>query len=1025
MRCTPFALALLLGAAAAQAQVPPDADWRTLESRHFRITFAPGLDALAAHAAGRAEAAYARLAATLASAPRGKVDILLTDFVDASNGSATPFPSNRIVVYARPPVDVPDLAYFEDWIELVVTHELAHVFHLDGTGALGSVLRTLFGRVPLPWPLFPAISTPQWSIEGLATYIESAHTGEGRVHGTYHDMVLRTAALEGAFDPIDRVTGAGPRWPGGAKSYIYGSMFADHLARTHGPEVQKALAARTARAWIPPFLSFDRLSKKATGRSYSDAYAAWRAELEAAYARLADSLRAQGLTAAERLTAEGYAAEHPRVAPDGRVAYAASDGRNPAATRILDPATGRIRDLARRNGLDAIAWLPDGSILTAQLERDGPYRVYGDLYLVDPDGAERRLTRGARLTGADVTRDGRRVVAVQTAPAGATRLALYHLASGDLRPLTPEAPDVHWAFPRWAPAGDRIAAGRWRRGEYDVVVLDTAGAVLHELTRDRAVDAMPAWSADGRYVLFSSDRSGIPNLYAYDLAPGVADSLRLRQVTSVLTGAFYPDASPDGRWIYFSGYHADGLHIERIPFDPPSWRDPSPLRAALLVAERAAPDPGADAADRTDRDPTGGERGAAAGGAVRGSARDPAAEMQAAAPGAAQARIRPYSPWRTLLPRAWLPVVYGEGGTFIGATTGGHDLVGRHGYSLAAAYNADRRVFDGALTYEYAGLGNPVLSLDLWRAWDDIPVGERPPEAPELAFMSREDGLALAATLLRRRFRSDALLTIGAERIVERRRLFDAPGFRVAYPGTTFHGVFAGAAFANYQTHPFSISREDGVALALRGARLLDREPFTYADGAVVDRSYDEVTGAAAVYHAFPVFGFADHVLALRLAGRLRTGAGAEPFDLGGASAPGAHAFGRTIGGSGTPLPVRAYGEGVRVGTRGWSASLEYRFPLALIDRGHRLWPVYLDRLSAAAFLDAGDAWCTDAEIARRPWCPGAALDPVLGAGAELALDANLFFGARIRVRAGVAVPLRREPGSDSASGYILLGPNF
>ncbi|HEX6939944.1 MAG TPA: hypothetical protein VF158_11070 [Longimicrobiales bacterium] len=988
MRWIPIALVALLAAGGtAGAQVPPDADWRTFETEHFRITFPAGLEALAGRVADRAEAAHARLAAELAPAPAGKIDILLTDFVDASNGSATPFPSNRIVLYARPPVDVPSLAYFDDWIELVVTHELTHVFHLDASGALGAPLRAIFGRLPLSWPFFPAVGTPTWAVEGLATSIESDFTGEGRVHGSYHDMVLRTAVLEGAFDPIDRATGHGPTWPGGSRAYIYGSMFLDHLARRYGPGARKELVGRTARAWIPPFLAFDRVAKGVAGRSFSAEYAAWRETLASRYGRLADSLRAAGVTATERLTDAGYLLESPRVGPDGRVAYAAYDGRNPPASRILDPATGRVRDLARRNGLDAVAWLPDGSILTAQLERDGPYRLYGDLYRVTPDGEERRLTRGARLTAPDVAADGRRAVAVQ-AGGGTNRLVLYDLGTGTTVPLTPARPDVHWAYPRWAPSGDRIAAARWRRGEYDIVVLDAAGRVVRELARDRAIDAMPAWSPDGRFLLFSSDRSGIPNLYAYDLSAETAESERLRQVTNVLTGAFYPEVSPDRRWIYFTAYHADGFHIERIPFDPARWRDPAPLRPELRLAERQAPMDTAGGLAET----------------VRSDARR-------------------YSAVHTLLPRAWQPELFDEGGWFVGAAVEGRDLVGRHAFRASAAYQPRHRLVDAELAYAYAGFGNPIVGLEAWRSWEDLLVAP-PAEAPDAVLLRREDGAALTAALLRSRARSSASLAVGAEGVIETRRLFDAPGFRVTYPGTTWAGALLQAGFSNYQAHPFSISREDGVSIAATARRRWDLAP-TEVDGRLVDRSYDEALVSAAAYRSIPGPGFADHVIAARFDGRWRTGPGAEAFGIGGASGDPVRFLGRRIAGEHRTMPVRGFDELARIGTRGWTASLEYRIPLALVERGYRLWPVFLDRLSAAAFLDAGDAWCTPEQFATLPICDAAVASAIAGAGAELALDVELFYGLATRVRAGVGMPIRGGGPDPTPMAYLQFGPSF
>lgn len=987
---------ILCAVAPAAAQVPPNERWSTIETANFRVTFGPGLEELARHAARRAEVAYARLAAELTSPPDGKVDILLTDAVDVSNGFAMPFPGNRIVLYARPPVDVMGLAYFDDWMDLVVTHELVHTFHLDATGRVGRGLRNLFGRLPLPWPVFPVINTPTWSMEGLATYIESRFTGAGRVNGSYHEMVLRTAVLEGAFESIDQVSGTSPTWPGAARSYIYGSLFLDHLSKVHGPEVQKEFVRATAGSWLPPPLAFDRVAKTATGQSFSDAFAAWRLNLENRYRRLADSLAVEGLTATERVGAGGQYAMHPRVAPDGRVAYAAANGRTTPAVRLIDPGTGATEDLARLDDIGPLAWLPDGSVLVSRLEYDGPYRAYADLYRVDAKGS-RRLTRGARLTDPDVTRDGRRVVAVE-AEAGTNRLVIHDLEHGGVRPVTDADPEVHWAFPRWAPDGNRIAASRWRGGRYDVVVLDTLGTVLVEVASDRAIEMAPTWSPDGRYVVFSSDRSGIPNLYAFDLEADTPMEVgepapALRQVTHLLTGAFFPDVSPDGRWIYFSGYHADGFHIERIPFDPSSWRDPAPLLPTLAVGD------------------------------------DDASAMKASVPpengtgevGAA----RPYSPFPTLLPRYWVPYLPGDKAvrTFIGIATSGTDLVGRHAYEVGAAYQPSERLAGGFLSYRYAGLGNPVLGIDLERNWEGQILGVNIAEGTRPRLLLREDEIRLSATMRRQRRRSAATLMVGAEGVARAWSMREVEGPGPRDPEDRLVGGVAQVTYANARVQPFSISPEDGTIVSLLGRKRWDLDPFRAEDGSVSDRGYDEGIGQVLAFKAFDLPGFARHVLAARFSTRVRHGPGALPIDIGGVSGESSDILTDGLGGSRRLLPVRGFREGDRYGTTAWTASVEYRFPLTSLNRGHRLWPVFLDRLSGALFVDAGDAWCETAEGIIHSGCAGRDAAPLVSAGGELGLDLTLFFRMPVRLRGGIAVPI--EGPRTAANLYLGLGHSF
>src|SRR5205814_2065228 len=75
--------------------------------------------------------------------------------------------------------------------------------------------------------------------------------------------------------------------------------------------------------------------------------------------------------------------------------------------------------------------------------------------------------------------------------------------------------------PAWSPDGSRIAFSAWRKGGFrDIVVVELASGKTQDVTHDRAVDQQPSWSADGRYVFFSSDRTGIANIYAFDMRDG-------------------------------------------------------------------------------------------------------------------------------------------------------------------------------------------------------------------------------------------------------------------------------------------------------------------------------------------------------------------------------------------------------------------------------------------------------------------------------------------------------------------------
>lgn len=978
------ALLFLFAAGPAAAQIEPDVRYRTVESEHFRLSYSPGLDTLALRAVDVAEAAYAYLVARLGHEPATPIDIVLADNQDLTNGTAGVFPSNRIRLWARPAVGVAGLDFNADWLELVIVHELTHIFHLDVAGGLGRTMRAIFGRLPLLWPMFPAVGSPRWTTEGLAVVYESEATAMGRARGSYHRMVVRTDALEDGIEAYSRVNAISPIWPGGERPYIYGSLFLDWL-RSRQDSLGKALLDATASAVLPPLLFFDRVARRAIGRSWDDAYAEWRAGIEERAAILADSLRADGLTLGERITGHGYLAAHPRVSPDGSwLAYAALDGRNITATRLLAlPVRGTSDAPAadvRRNTVGPTSWFPDGlSYLVSQLEYDGPYRIVSDLWRVDLGGSDQRLTHGLRLEDGDVSPDGERIVAVENG-GGATRLVLLDADGTNLRPITPRDVNVGWDMPRWSPDGRYIAVSRWEQGGLqDVVVIDTTGAVLRRITADRAVDSSPAWSPDGRWILFSSDRTGIPNLYAADWR---AEPLRLRQVTRVLTGAFEPDVTPSGTWIHYVEYHGDGYHLARLPFDPRSWRD----------APQPAPGYGAASADLI---------------------------VDATTP----RESRAYSAWQTLAPQFWSPVLYDTGitGTMVGAATAGEDIIGRHAFAAFAAINPESGVWQGSFAYDYAGFGQPVLSLQLVRD-HDFAGRVLLPDSTVRSVSSAETTASLLARFLRRQWRWSTSFALGIEGVSERRTILDAPGFQLVDRVDELVGGIVRVGFANWRQQPFSISQEDGIAttIAARVRREIDSSDER-------DGSYNEVTGLAAAYRSFDWTGFARHVIAARASALWRAGDGASLSSIGGQPGQTTDVLGFQLGES-RLLPVRGFDPGDRVGSRAWTASLEYRFPVALV--GERPWwsPLFLDRVSGTLFIDAGNAWCGPDQRERFAACPGFddddAIPPALvSAGGELVIDAGLSFLLATRLRVGAAAALQ---GPDTGlRAYISLGPSF
>ncbi|MFN2421995.1 MAG: M48 family metalloprotease [Gemmatimonadota bacterium] len=982
----------------------PDHAWRTVETAHVRVTYPAPRDSLGERTARAAERAWEGLA-RLAPPPGGRVEVVLSDDVDVANAFASVSPYPWIVVYVHPPYDNLDLAEYSDWLEVVLAHEMAHIVHLDQARGLGRFLRQIFGRIPAAgWPLFPHVTTPTWTIEGLAVRYETALTGSGRLAGTVTEMIVRAAAVEDEIPDLGFVTGDPAVWPAGNTRYAFGGEFLGWLAARHGDEAFEQYVRELAGDPLP--FRVDRAAERAFGVTFSDAWEAWRVEATARNRAAADSLaRVAPLTRAERLMNHAYWALWPRWSPDGAtIAYAAYDGRRDVHLARIDAGSGAEIGSTRVPGLGVPSWRSDGSLVVGGFQWQGPYRRWDDLWVIPGEGPARPLTDAARLSHPDVGPGGA-IVAVQT-EAGTNRLVVLEPGNGEPRAVTALDAGVHWAWPRWSPDGSRIAVSRWRGRGFDVVVLDPAGGLEREIAADGALNLAPAWSPDGGWLVFGSDRTGIANLYAFDLG----GRRGLRQVTHVGGGAFFPDVSPDGRWIAFAGYHHDGWAIERVPFDPAAWFDPHPARDASIPRAWSAASTGSLAAAPSDVLPS----------------RRKQEPIHVSVP-------RPYAPWPTLVPRYWLPIVEaGEEvrgrellGPGVGAATSAVDAVGRHAYGAASTVDVEHGRVEAFVRYRNAVLGRPILDLTAAQTWEfagfALPASEEETAQPgdTLFALGRNREIALFATIpFRHPFRS-ATLAMGAGLLEERLVLLEpdlteSRRFRLDDPRALLPEAFGSGTFSTARTFAFSISPENGIAGSARGEWRFDP--------AEENRARREATAQVAVYRALGrPWGFARTVAALRASGGVVRGLGAGDghFALGGASGEGLGVAGLTgLGAQRFLLPVRGYVRGERRGRTAWSASAEIRFPLALLQKGWGLRPLFLDRLAGTVFVDAGDAW--------DPCRPGAectaSLEPLVSSGVELLLDVTVFYRLPLTLRFGVARTLVDPVGT---TAYLRLGRSF
>ncbi len=559
MRNLLLSIGLLLSPAAFAANYDPDLKWRTLETDHFTITFHDGEEQLAREMAVDAEVAWAKLTTEIRHESRRKVEIVLVDYTDDANGYASIVPVNAIVIFVTAPEASSSLGLYRDWNEAIITHELTHILHMDTVEGLPWVVRQVMGRIISPHQV-----SPGWIIEGYATFQETKHTVAGRGRAASVDMVKRAAVLDGKFPPLGNMDGYQSLPPAGNLRYLFGQDFIQYIADNSSPQAWTDYVHRYGRS-IPYFLP----AKKSFGKSFVALYRDWRAELHRRYTAQAAEITANGLTPYRVVSPEDNGCGQPSWSPDGKkLAFACSDPTSGTSIRVLEEGKPESEVLVKDKGASQLTWRADGrALIWSQSHSVKLYNVWDDVYLYDLDkDAIKTLTSGARAREPDFSPDGSQMVVVTNALQN-NQLAVLTVDQR-LTPLTSGTDHTQYGEPTYSPDGKWIAVSVWKDSHRDLWIYTADGRPFRRVTWDTAIDREPSWSADGRYLYFTSDRSGVPNIYAIE-----RDTEHLWQVTNVLTGAFGAAAHPDGRALAVQIFTTAGAQVALVDVDPARWID--------------------------------------------------------------------------------------------------------------------------------------------------------------------------------------------------------------------------------------------------------------------------------------------------------------------------------------------------------------------------------------------------------------------------------------------------------------------
>jgi Tol biopolymer transport system component len=560
-----------------------------METEHFFVHFHTGAERTANTIAKIAEDIYGPVTSLYQHVPEHKVSFIIKDYNDYSNGAAY-FYDNKIEIWA-PSLDFP-FRGAHNWLRNVITHEFTHIIQIQtsmkfGRRFPGFYLQWLnyeeerrqdvlygYPNSVVSYPVSGFV-VPSWFAEGVAQYNRPELSYD--FWDTNRDMILRSYVLDSNMLSWSEMSVFGKTSLGNESSYNAGFALTRYISEKYGQDAIPKIAKGISRT---ENIVIDQSIKQTLGISGQQLYDEWKHSITEQYLKNTEALRANIVEGRKFLYLEGHEDSlingigfgnmNPSFAPVGATfAYTSNkdaDYLGLSGLFVNDMFKKEEKQIA--DGVRSkISWSADGKkIYYTKLSYDNPYgSQLSDIYQYDLDEEEEtRLTFGQRAISAVRSPDGSKF-AITYQLDGTVNIAVVDSAGKNFRQLTAFRNGEQTYHPDWSPDGKWIIFGFSVKDGQDIarIAADSGSVEFLVSGKDDARD--PEYTADGTAFIFSSDRTGIFNLYRFETATG-----SISQLTNVLGGAFTPTVHSNGTIIY-STYTSEGFRL--LMLENPEPRD--------------------------------------------------------------------------------------------------------------------------------------------------------------------------------------------------------------------------------------------------------------------------------------------------------------------------------------------------------------------------------------------------------------------------------------------------------------------
>lgn len=270
---------------------------------------------------------------------------------------------------------------------------------------------------------------------------------------------------------------------------------------------------------------------------------------------------------------------YPYWSPDGRKIVFQSNMNGNRDIYVMNVNGTNLVQLTTSTGMDMMpSWSPDGTKIAFVSNRDERSQVQDlegntEVYIMNADGTDQRNV--SNHPGRDIhpnwSADSRHIIfnstrantnSVMTHQFEDFDLYETNVVTGSIKRITNDRmTDTYASF---SPDGTKIVSRRViEEDNSEIFLMNRNGSEAVNITNTPAFDGWPTWSPDGKYLLFSSDRSGNFNLYR--MKPDGSEVINLTNNTYYNSRANW---SRDGSKIVFNIQRNDLFGIYCMKLNP-------------------------------------------------------------------------------------------------------------------------------------------------------------------------------------------------------------------------------------------------------------------------------------------------------------------------------------------------------------------------------------------------------------------------------------------------------------------------